>query len=659
MKQKLLYFLFLSFPPLISMAQVGDTVKTFTLGEVVVTGRTIDSTNVISADKMSTYNRLDAGRALNVLPGISLSNVGARNESMVYVRGFDLRQIPVFIDGVPVYVPYDGYVDLGRFTTFDLAEINVSKGFSSSMYGANTLGGAINLVSRMPTDKFEFQGVSGIMPGGFRTSLNLGARWEKFFVQAGISKLKRDYYKMSHDFDSVQNEDGGKRDNSNRDDFKYNVKVGFTPSKNHTYTLSYINQQGEKGTPVYAGSDSRNSLLTRPRFWQWPKWNKESYYFLSNHSFHDNLMTLKARVYYDKFINSLYSYDDVTYTTQTRPYAFQSFYDDYSYGGSVEYETKSIAKNDLKVSAHYKRDVHREHNLNEPVRRFEDHTLSIGLEDTYRPLPNFVIIPGINYNRRQSILAENFDGTEISEFDVNGSDAFNLQLGTLYTISGKHIINASIARKTRFATVKDRYSYRMGTAIPNPDLKAESAINYEVGYSSAFSDKIKVQGNLFYNDLKDAILMVDNVDGDLSQLLNSGEAVFKGVELSIDTRISKLVNAGANYTYIEQNNETNPELKFTNVPNHKVFAFLQINPFRQSYININAEYNSDRYSTSYGVKAGEYLLFNVKSYVHVWKYFSIEGGLNNIFDKNYSLSEGYPEEGRNYFVNVVYSGVFR
>ena len=28
---------------------------------------------------------------------------------------------PVFLDGIPQYVPYDGYIDFGRFTTFDLA----------------------------------------------------------------------------------------------------------------------------------------------------------------------------------------------------------------------------------------------------------------------------------------------------------------------------------------------------------------------------------------------------------------------------------------------------------------------------------------------------------------------------------------------------------
>jgi len=66
---------------------------------------------------------------------------------MVSIRGFDSREVPLFIDGIPVYVPYDGYVDLGRFTTADLAAIQVAKGFSSVAYGANTLGGAISRFS--------------------------------------------------------------------------------------------------------------------------------------------------------------------------------------------------------------------------------------------------------------------------------------------------------------------------------------------------------------------------------------------------------------------------------------------------------------------------------------------------------------------------------
>ena len=45
--------------------------------------------------------------------------------------------------------------DLERFTTFDIAEVRVSKGFASVLYGPNALGGAINIVSRRPADRLE------------------------------------------------------------------------------------------------------------------------------------------------------------------------------------------------------------------------------------------------------------------------------------------------------------------------------------------------------------------------------------------------------------------------------------------------------------------------------------------------------------------------
>ena len=67
---------------------------------------------------------------------------------------------------------------------------------------------------------------------------------------------------------------------------------------------------------------------------------------------------------------------------------------------------------------------------------------------------------------------------------------------------------------------------------------------------------------------------------------------------------------------------------------------------------LNAEYNSLRYSTSYGTKAPEFTVFNTMIAGQVWKYISVEAGVNNIFDKNYMLTEGYPEEGMNFFMTL-------
>ncbi|NJO03854.1 MAG: TonB-dependent receptor plug domain-containing protein [Bacteroidia bacterium] len=186
-------------PPQDSLSHQG---KVFELGEIRISApRWLDSAQAIGQATLEAFNRPELGRALNLLSGVNLAGVGPRNESVVYIRGFDLRQVPVFMDGIPVYVPYDGYVDLARFTTFDLAEIRVEKGLSSVLYGPNTMGGAINLVTLRPREKLELNGKLGLLSGaGYRANLNLGSRLGKFYLQGSVSQLERDYFLLSENF---------------------------------------------------------------------------------------------------------------------------------------------------------------------------------------------------------------------------------------------------------------------------------------------------------------------------------------------------------------------------------------------------------------------------------------------------------------------------
>lgn len=371
---------------------IKDTQAVFTLGEVVVKGGKVKEINsTIGAARMQQFAKNDVAKALNLLPGVNLSAVGPRNEAMVYVRGFDLRQVPLLIDGIPVYIPYDGYVDLARFTSFDLAEVNVSKGYTSVIYGPNALGGAINLITRRPVEKFEVNGASGWLSGGYRTNINIGGNLGKFYIQAGASKLSRDSFPLSNKFTPLKTEDGNSRNNSWSTDEKYNIKVAFTPGNKSEYALSYIYQNGKKGTPVYAGRDTLNSQLKSPRFWQWPYWDKESLYFISQTTI-DSSQYVKTRLYYDKFKNLLSSFDNATYTTMSRPYAFRSYYNDYSLGGILEYGKIFSAKDNLKATLQYKEDVHREHNEGEPVRTMADKTFTAGFENEFNLTRNLLLL---------------------------------------------------------------------------------------------------------------------------------------------------------------------------------------------------------------------------------------------------------------------------
>lgn len=632
------------------------TSKIFDLGEItIVANRKSELSTRITARQMESENRWEVSRAANMVAGVSLTAMGPRNESMVTVRGFDLRQVPVYMDGIPVYVPFDGYVDLARFTTFDLAAIDISKGYSSILYGPNSLGGAINLVSRKPTEPFEIEGAVGMInTNGYRGNVNVGGRFGKFYLQGGLSYLHRDAFRMSSRFVPTPTEDGKQRDNAYRTDQKYNLKLGFTPDEKSEYVLGYIHQLGEKGQPVYAGQDTLNPLFSKPRYWQWPDWNKETFYFFSRNNIGSNSY-VKSRIYYDRFINSIISYDDDTYTTITKPSAFKSWYNDYTYGGNAEFGTTRFKNHQLKFAAHFKRDVHREHDLEQPVLHFVDHTVSFGLEDVYNISDKWVIIPGIGYNTRDNKRAEQYDSSDetIASFpEAGASGALDGQMGLFYYVKEDHKLGAVLSRKTRFATIKDRYSYRLGTAIPNPGLEPETANNFELNYSGRFARKVSLETAAFYSRVTDIIMSIDNVQPGKSQMLNAGKAEYSGVEITVGYQILRSLLANVSYTYIERQNLTNPELYFTDVPRSKLIGYIRYQPDGKTEITLSPEYNSSRYSTSYGTKTGGFMLTDILGSRKIGSHVVVEGGVKNVFDKNYSLVEGFPEEGRNFFVTL-------
>ncbi|UKT64255.1 TonB-dependent receptor plug domain-containing protein [Pedobacter mucosus] len=645
-----------------SFGQVADTAKrSFQLGQVNILGiRDSLRSNRLNSAQLNLYNRYDVSHALNLLPGITLTAVGPRNESAVSVRGFDLRQVPIYLDGVPLYVPYDGYVDLARYNTFNLSEIVVAKGYSSILYGPNAEGGAINLISRKPFKTFELNAAVGYLSGGYRLNTNIGGNLGKFYYQLSASQLKRDYFPLSKDFIPTATEDGGRRDNAYNNDIDLSGKIGFTPTTSQEYAVGYNFHHGKKGTPVYTGDDTQNALLRNPRYWQWPKWDTQGVYLISNNKLNATNV-IKTRWYYDKFVNQLNSYDNAGYSIMTRGYAFTSNYDDYTLGNSIVFENTDIVNNSFSIVGQFKQDVHKENNLGEPVRRSADNNFYLGIEDTYHITSALKVNVGLAYNNRRSTQAQQFTNNTISNLPANTNDAWNIQGLVQYDFNESNAVSFSVARKTRFATIKDRYSFRFGTAIPNPDLKAEDALNYDLSYHSLYFGKLSVDASGFYSKISNSIQTVNNVRRDpvtnvnQSQIQNVGKAEYYGAEFAVGYPLFTQLRVDANYTYIKRNNLSAPQIFFTDVPNHKVFASMQYTPVSKLYILASEEYNSKRYSTSYGTVSGAFYLTNIKANLKLPKGFSFEAGVNNIFDKNYTLVEGFPEQGRNYFANVMFN----
>ncbi len=628
----------------------------FVLGTVEVPGQRVQPADALpaqlTAETLRQFERRDLAEALPLVPGVTLINVGERNEALISVRGFDSRQVPLFLDGVPVYVPYDGNVDLRRFTTGDAALISVAKGFSSVLYGPNALGGAINVVSRRPQAPLEgnisvFAG-SGDLKG---FDARVGGKRGAWYAQAYLGFEERGSFELSDNFRPVATENGGDRENSFRRDEKASFKLGFAPNATDEYAIGASVQRGEKGNPPYAGTDPRQ----RARFWRWPQWDKTSLYYVSTTKLAGGYV--KPRVYFDTFENTLDAFDNATYTTQALGSSFRSIYDDYTWGASLESGLAPIASHTLKGALHFKRDVHREHNVGQAVQTMRDETASLALEDTWQPRSELSVVGGVSFERRKSTQAQNRSGTGFVDFAGNDNSNANPQLGVFYTPTAGSTWHATVARKTRFPTLKDRYSYRMGQALPNPDLRPERAIHYEVGYTGTLAAGIRLRAAAFLSDLSEAIIQVDDVartpaNAPLFQLRNFGRVENRGVEVGLNQSPLKWLRWSASYTQLDRSNDTNAAIRLIDTPEHRVLASLDVKPIKWLSLSPTFEYATDRYSTSYGITAAGYAVTHLHARAELPEGFSVSAGVTNLFDRNYALREGYPEAGRGFIARL-------
>ena len=601
-------------------------------------------------------NRETLGQALTLVPGVTLANFGARNEQIVYVRGFSPVQVPVLIDGVPVSVPYDGYVDLGRFTTFDTGAIEVSKGLSSVIYGPNTMGGVINLVSRRPDKPFEGEVGGGLAfdVGGlssYRTYVNAGAMEGPWYAQVSASWLDRDHFALSRDFTPVKTEDGGNRENSYNSDGKISAKVGYAPNKTDEYAITYVNQQGEKGTPQYAGTDPAS--IKSARYWQWPYWDKQSVYFTSQTAL-DEKSDIKLRLYYDQFKNSLIAFTDGSYATQIYNSSFPSHYDEDAYGGSAVYTLQLDKLNTLKFAAHGREDTHRETANTAPELTMRDFTWSLAVEDTLKLTDKARFVAGVSYDGRESLGVDKYDSTTkvISQWPDSFNDSWNPQAVLYYDLTGRDQLHAGVAEKTRFPTLKDRYSYRLGMAIPNPELMPEESLNYEAGWVRKERDS-RMAATVFYSDITNLIQTV-YVTPTVYQLQNVGHAVHQGVELSYERQFSPEWRAGANYTYLERDNLSSA-VKLTDTPKHSVFGWVQWKPAEKWDVTASVLADSERISSSDGVRIADgFAVVNLGVGYDITEHLRADFRVQNLFDADYAYIEGYPEPARSFVMNVRY-----
>jgi iron complex outermembrane recepter protein len=648
--------------------------------------------NSVDRNRILKLHDTNVAEALIYLPGFETDYKADRNRSGIMIRGFDTRQVGVYLDGMPIHLPYDGYTDLSRFLTSDISEIETAKGYSSPLLGPNGLGGAVNIVTRLPEKNIEGDAYFGTGSGRrIESGAHVGSRMGRFFIRGGMDWLQTDYFPLPADYNKNSAQTSYERFNSDQRDVRYNGRIGWLPKNGDQYVFTYNKQKADNNVPSYAGINAANNTV---RYWDFNYWNRDSYYFNSNTGMGEK-NSIRFRAFYDKYPSGFNIFSDLGHTVMT---GFNPS-DDYSAGGSTEFSTRMVSRNALSASFFFKDDTHKEHaltysgtkvTLNTPWLLDRDRYVSIGLQDALNLPFGVRATVGVSIDHLEGVTAHDLDtknavipfactavgttGTVTGPCQLADKWAYN-PLGSIsYSVAKAGTLFFTFAQKSRFPTLKDRYSYKINQAIPNPTLEPEHARNYDLGFIHVLpSYNTTIQVDVFRSDVYDAIetatipaLYTNQCKSAGSKIcyqsVNVGDEIHKGAEFTVRTTQLRRLSVVANYTYL-QRSITGPSTGSvamqkvfpTGTPKHKVVGIVSWNMPRDVVMMATARYESGAFTVDNANKiypASRFLTLDWSLTIPIKNIASLQGGAKNVLDRDYYYQEGYPEPGRSFYTTL-------
>jgi len=331
-----------------------------------------------------------------------------------------------------------------------------------------------------------------------------------------------------------------------------------------------------------------------------------------------------------------------------------SHYDDYSNGASLQLGIDMRESDLLSFSAHWKDDIHRsQKKRNGDWMHYKDRTYSVATEYQWSLMPNLDAVGAIGYDWRNS--------RQTSE-DVENNDqhAFNWEMLLKYHFDNEDQLRFSVSDRSRFPTQKERYTTERpkdsSKGLVNPYLKAERALTFDLTYDGKISTQWGYQASVYYNHISDAILAHTVIKNGQSffQNQNSGLIDYLGVDLSINGEINDKVKVGINYSYIYSDPKKVDHVE--GLPKQKLYSWIAASLVDPITITAMQELRASSYNMSdSNEKVSGFGKTDLRLDYRLGKGISTSFSINNLFDKSYQFTNGYMEEGRNFWLGIEYN----
>lgn len=105
--------------------------------------------SILSEAEIAARGQSALSDILRTLPGLAVSRSGSSgNLTQIRVRGAEANQVLVLIDGIEAADPNTGEFDFAGLRSEDIIRVEVLRGEQSALWGADAIGGVINIITR-------------------------------------------------------------------------------------------------------------------------------------------------------------------------------------------------------------------------------------------------------------------------------------------------------------------------------------------------------------------------------------------------------------------------------------------------------------------------------------------------------------------------------
>ena len=587
------------------------------------------SVGVISSAEITRRGISSIPEAISYVPGLFLisGQANIRNSSgFMYGAG---TRVLFLIDGIPVHASDTGEINWDLIPLVDVDHVEIIKGAGSFLFGANALGGVINIVTRRPSEKSRWilQGNAGIYDKPYYRE------WEWTSRLLHYDRLDFSY---SRRWGKLGVQFSARRDAS----------TGYMQANHHhrysgTLKLTYTFRPGSELT-LYGA-------YMRDKRGEFVMWRDQKHVFLAMDEEsagntvklrHAYLYGIYRHVFSPKFSAKVrFSYNNVLMGNQyDRPGEFFP-----AIGPGTELSAVWIpsVRHQFLFGVEYKTDRAK----NKWIGEHNAYTISPYLQYELKPVAAVTVTAGVRVDHYK--LDDRQPEQNVSP-----------RLGLNWLLNPKFSLRASVGWGFRPPVIVERF-LRLSLAgfevLPNPELKSERARSAELGVRWRWGATGLLDFSLFRNDYWDMIQPTIDITSNSIQFLNIARPRIRGAELSLRLNTwRRHLNLEASYTLTE-----NVDLK-TGLPLfYRPRRLAKILPsFRWGAFEVQLEYH---YASR--IERVEVYPLDERVPMHLWNLrlswhlgtLQLYTYVHNLFNYNYTLRERRLEPIRNYMVGFSFA----